>query len=239
MAAAQRGEAVGAVLPRILRTAHAHKRGVEQLYHCRDHFFARHAVAAQVARDARPQAGQYAAEGRQPRVFVRIAQRAPLSVVDILLAAPRITPGRLQVPRRVRADPHFLVGRRNRQRSDACQRGGIVHASAVGVDVGKVAALAAAPDARHTVIDITQSGLAQYRTQRFVGTISREDTIQGWISFRGCQRAVPGFRRFMRAGRSGLARAAPVRGNGKCEPAPSRQRLRARRYAPPESAAFP
>ncbi|MNV57907.1 hypothetical protein D3C71_1502590 [compost metagenome] len=58
------------------------------------------------------------------------------------------------------ADPHIGIGRRDRQRADPGQGGGIADRRAIGVTVGKALAGLAAGNARQFIADIAQAGLA-------------------------------------------------------------------------------
>ena len=60
-----------------------------------------------------PQLGKRAREIDHRVELLPVAALAPAVVVAVLLASPRVHPGRLDVPQRVRADPDLLPGRRD------------------------------------------------------------------------------------------------------------------------------
>ena len=63
------------------------------------------------------------------------SRRAPVAgVVAVLLAAPRVAAGRLEVAVRVRADPDVGPGRRDRERPDPVERLVVADPPSVGVD---------------------------------------------------------------------------------------------------------
>jgi hypothetical protein len=91
-------------------------------------------------------------------------------VVAILLAATRIATGGLQMAERMRADPHFFAGGRNRQQADAIQRRALRDAPAICVCVEEgrrslAALLAAMPaNAGSAVGEITQRAVYWFLT---------------------------------------------------------------------------
>ncbi len=171
VAPVQRGQPIGAILPCVARRADAHQRGVQQRDHRSEDLLARHAVARQVARQPPAQARQRMAEGHQARVLVGVAQRSPVRVIEVLLAAPRIAAGGLEMAGGIGADPYRLVGWRNRQRLDSRERSLVLDPLALRIDVIEARARAAPCDPRFAVIHMTQP----HGTQRRVG---------GWLGGR-------------------------------------------------------
>src|SRR5690606_32921996 len=121
------------------------------------HLLARQAGQGEIGTDPAAQLRQRASEGDDAVELVGVAQRAPVRVVAVLLAAARIASGGLQVATRRRADPDLAIGRRDRQRADARQRVRIAHAAAVGIEVAEAAPAAHAADAWRGIADITQA----------------------------------------------------------------------------------
>ncbi len=101
---AQRRQAEGAVGARVLLVADADQRDLEEPHHRRQHLLAREARAAElrVHRGADPR--QRGGEGDHPLVLGLVAHLAEARVIAVLLAPPRVAPGRLEVPVGARAD---------------------------------------------------------------------------------------------------------------------------------------
>ncbi|SON85067.1 hypothetical protein XAP412_550027 [Xanthomonas phaseoli pv. phaseoli] len=155
---AQRGQPVGAIAARVFGVAHAHQGVGQQRHHDRQHLFAREARQQQIATQAPPQFGQRSAEGDHAFELALAAYLRPLGVIAILLAPPGIAPGGLQMPVGLGADPHFGIGRRNRQRTNALQGLGIGNALPVGIAVTEALAGLAAADAGLLIVDVGQPG---------------------------------------------------------------------------------
>ena len=82
-----------------------------------------------------------------------------LRVIAVLLAAARVAAGRLQVAEGVRADPDIGPRRRNRQRPDALELGGVLDGAAATVHVAEVARFAETANRRgRSVVDIAEPG---------------------------------------------------------------------------------
>ena len=173
--AAQRGEAVGAVLARVALVAHAHEGGVEQPHERRQQLRTLHRGARpraeQVACDSRADARQRAAEGLQPGVLAVAAFGAPVGVVAVLLAPACVAAGGLQMAVRQRADPDVGIGRRNRQAADARQLALVDQQAAVGPLVAERRAAPHAPMARHRVADVDEAGGHRQRRRRLRGLV--------------------------------------------------------------------
>ena len=73
MAAAERGQAEGSVLPRVLVVADTDERLLHELHNRGHHLFVAQAGPAHVARYTPAYAGQHAAEADQPRILVGVA----------------------------------------------------------------------------------------------------------------------------------------------------------------------
>ncbi len=88
--------------------------------------------------------------------FRGIAHRPPVGMVAILLAPARINAGSLQVPVRLRADPHLAVSRGDRQFADTHHLGRIGDALTLGIVKQEMLAMQLARIARLIVGDIAQ-----------------------------------------------------------------------------------
>ena len=115
-------------------------------------------VALDDATDRRQPRGEVG----QPVELVQVAQRAPLRVVAVLAAPPRITPGCLQMALRVAADPYRRPRRRNRKRTDARDFRAVRQFAAVVVDVAKGVGGAFAPPSRVVRSAVPQRAYDQY-----------------------------------------------------------------------------
>ena len=132
---------------RVLLVADADQRRLEQPHDRGQHLLARQAAAARGR--ARPRRGCAAAPGRTRSCGSYLASSrdlAPARVVAVLLAAPRVAAGRLDVAVGERADPDVRPGRRDGERADAAQRVARRAPAAVGGRGSE--ALAGAPAAR-------------------------------------------------------------------------------------------
>ena len=152
----QGGRAVGAVPRRVGGRPDPEVQPVEQH---RDRGQAEVEVARlalQVALDPRPEAGQRRAELREAPVLRLRAPGAPVRMVAVLLAPGGIEAGRLQVPRRIGADPDLLPGRRDPEPLDALAllRG---DGPALRVEIDEPAPPAAPRDAGHVVAHIDEA----------------------------------------------------------------------------------
>ncbi|MCW0466763.1 hypothetical protein NB705_003836 [Xanthomonas sacchari] len=181
VAVAQRGQAVGAVAACVFGIAHAHQGLGHQRHHHRQHLVARVAGQRHVATQAPAQPRQGLAEGDDALELAVAAHLRPVDVVAVLLAPARVAAGGLQVAVVARADPHFGVGRRDRQLADALQGGRIAHRAAVRQTVAEPLAGAAADDARLLVADIDQAraagGLAGLAGTRRLGRGGRTGRV--------------------------------------------------------------
>ena len=90
-----------------------------------------------------------------------VAPRAPVGVVQVLLAPGGVDSRRLQVTARVHADPHVLPRGRDRQLADAGERLLVVDALSVGIEELEPAPAPPARDARLRTIDSSQSAIGR------------------------------------------------------------------------------
>ena len=157
---AQRRQAVRAIAARVRLVADADVGGVEQPHQRCEHERARGAagvMVGQVARNRATQARQRRPEGTHRLELVVAALLLPLRVVSVLLAAAGVAARRLQVAVRHGADPHLLVGWRDRKLADAREGGLVAQALAVHVDVVHLVAVRDTPVARLGVADPRQA----------------------------------------------------------------------------------
>ena len=101
---AHRRQAVGPVVASVLLVPHAYERLLEQLNDRRHDLATRQRRARQVGGGAPTQAWESGRELEDAAELCTIADLAPARVITILLAAPRVATGRLQVAARIRAD---------------------------------------------------------------------------------------------------------------------------------------
>ena len=155
MAVAQGGQPEGVVLPPVFGVSDAQEAAVEDSDDGGHHLLARHAVPRQVAADALAQAWQRPPEVEHPAVLGLIPNLAPALVVAVLLAAPGVTSGGLQVPARIGTDPDVGPGRRDGKGQDPSPRRG-VDRLAIRAEEDEAAARAAAPDPGPRVAYVAQ-----------------------------------------------------------------------------------
>src|SRR5581483_6190527 len=104
VAIAQRGEPERSVLARVLFVADANQAGLEEAHHGGQHLLAGEAGPPEIARDRAADPGQRAAERDHAVILGLVADLAPATVISILLAAPRVPSGGLDVAVRQRTD---------------------------------------------------------------------------------------------------------------------------------------
>jgi hypothetical protein len=102
-------------------------------------------------------------EREDPPVLVCISRSGPERVVSILFAPPRITPGRLDVSIRVRANPNLSPSGWNRERANPRQDTSVAKGATARVHVPKASSLTQSSDAGRPVIDIAKPGGARGR----------------------------------------------------------------------------
>lgn len=113
----------------------------------RQHLLARQAALAHVGRNALADGGQGLAEIQHTLVLRTVAYFPPALMVAVLLAAPVVAAGRLDVALGVGADPDVGIGRRDRERLDAAQRLLVLDGRSVGIAEAETLAGLAPPDA--------------------------------------------------------------------------------------------
>ncbi|XQU71269.1 hypothetical protein OJJOAM_004058 [Cupriavidus sp. H18C1] len=215
MAAAQRGQSIGAVLARVAAAADPHQRGVEQQQHGGQHLLARNAVALEIAARAAPQPRQCAAEREQTVVLVprRAARSRPGGSGT---ACGRGRRGRWPGYGRGGRGRSRRPGKRgNRQRVDAGNGVAIADAGAVRREIGEAAAHQAPRDAGPGVVDIADPGrqrLARCNCSRRRGR--RGGCCRG-SRRRSCCHALSGWRRSAHRG-SRLHPSRPARWPRRC-----------------------
>ncbi len=158
MAVAQRGQAVGTVLPAVGVVPHPQQCVVQQRHDDRQHLLPRMTRQGQVATQRAAQHGQRVAEGDDTVELVLTATTGPVPVVAVLLATADVTPCRLQMPVRIGADPDLAPCRRDRQRPYPRKRLHIMDGSVPGRTVDKAPSLPLAAQSRLAVGDVHQAG---------------------------------------------------------------------------------
>src|SRR4051794_8356712 len=156
--AAQRGEAEGLVLARVLVVAHADERAIQQPHHRGKELAARMVRGAQIVLDAIAQQRQHLAELEHMPELRVVARVAVGGVIAVLLATARVARGRLNVAVGIGTDPDLAPGRRDRERVDPLALAPIDDAHAVRQIIGPAAADALARDAALVVGDVAQPG---------------------------------------------------------------------------------
>src|SRR5579883_415155 len=157
---AQRGQAEGTVGAGVLLVADADESGFEQADHGGQHLRPWQPWLRQILFDAGADGRQRLGEGDHSVVFRLIADSPPARVVAILLAAPGIVSGGLQMAIGERTNPYRCPGRRDGERADALQRLGIADGLAVWAKIAKLLSLADAADSGVIVVHVAQSRLA-------------------------------------------------------------------------------
>src|SRR6476659_4395822 len=122
---------------RVFDIADAYQRAFQQAYDCCQNFFARHAAQFQVSRHAAVQTWKSFAECHHPLEFMSVTHEAPLFVIAILLASPRIESCRLQVALRIDTNPHVFVCRWYCKLANAVACGGVAYALSTGHQIIK------------------------------------------------------------------------------------------------------
>jgi hypothetical protein len=158
---AQRGQPERAVQPGVLVVADPDQGQLEQPHDGRQDLLARQAGLRQVRVAALADLAERSGKGDHPVELRLVALLVPARVVAMLLAPAGVAPGRLDVADRAGADPHVRPRRRDGERADAGQRGGIGHPAALGVEVGEATAGAAAADAGPVVRAVAQPRVAR------------------------------------------------------------------------------
>ena len=158
MTVAQGGEAVGAVLLGVAGVADADQGFVQKVDHGGQDFLAAVFGFGEVLLQGFAQGGQGFAEREQAAVLVLVADLAPAWVIAVLLAAPGVAAGGLEMAVGVGADPDAGVGRGDGQGVDALDFVGVADAVALWVEVGEFATELAAGEAGGGVVDVVEAG---------------------------------------------------------------------------------
>ena len=152
--------------------------------------------------------------------FEAVAERPPVRVVEVLLAAAGVAAGGLQVSPRVRADPDRGPGRRNAERPDARELAFALDGAAALRAIAEPAPGLAARDTGLLV-----RGVAQARGLRVGRAVRAHPVLQplsGPIRAARPGRGLPGPRTWRR--RSRCARDARVPSDPACPGRPARRR---------------
>ena len=145
-------EPEGPVGADVLLVADADHRALEQEHDTGRHRRARQVAMREVARATAPDRRQRNAEGGEGGELLALASGTPVRVVPVLLPTLGVATGGLHVPVGRWADPHVGPGRRDRERPDPRELGGVLHGPA-GRAVGEPAARPHTPDALFLVAD--------------------------------------------------------------------------------------
>ena len=154
VAVAHGGKPVAAIVAGIFLIADPDERDLEEAHDGRQDLLARQPAARLIFGHARTKPRQCPGKRQHAVELGGVAERAPVGVVAILLAALRIAPGRLQVALAVGADPDVGPGRRDGQPLEAGDLPAVLDRAALGVAIAEGAARAPTPDARHVVGDV-------------------------------------------------------------------------------------
>src|SRR5205823_649950 len=157
MAVSQGGQSERAVLFSILLVADADSRLLEEPDDRGQHLLQRHAGPFQIAVGVLADLWQGGGEGQHPVVLDRVADLAPARVIAILLAAPSITPGRLEMAARVGADPDVGPRRRDGQAFDSPDRLRVTDRASVARAVGEALSGPLATEPRAQIRDIAEA----------------------------------------------------------------------------------
>jgi hypothetical protein len=150
--AADSRQAKAPILGRVLLPAGPEETKVDELDSCCQHPLPHQPAFPQMPADHLAQPGKGGAELQHPVVLLLITLHAPQVVVEVLAAPRRVRPGRLDVSRRIGADPHVLPGRRDHQGPDPGDRARIAHGSSTRPQIPEATPAAPAPDPRRTGI---------------------------------------------------------------------------------------
>jgi hypothetical protein len=150
--AADGRQAEASVLGRVLLPAGPEEPQVDELDGGCHHPLPHQAAFPQMPDDYLAKAGQGGAELQHPVMLFLITLFAPQVVVAVLAAARRVRPGRLDVSRRIGADPYVLPGRRDHQGPDPGDRAPVAHRSPVRPQIPEATSAAPAPDPCRTGI---------------------------------------------------------------------------------------
>src|SRR5690606_12666427 len=146
------GQAIGAVLARILGVADTDQGDLKQAHGGGQHLFPARAAPGQVVLDALAQTGQGAGESGQALELVLCGMGRPVGMIAVLLAPARIARCSLNMAGGARTDPDSGPGRRDGQAADAVQRGGVPDQASVRIPIAEAATGATASQAGAVII---------------------------------------------------------------------------------------
>ena len=157
MALLYRREAEGAVLDGVVLGADTEEPAVEEAHSAGEDALARQPALGEVLRGLPAQAGQGAREPQHLVELLLVAPLPPERVVEVLAPPGGIGPDRLDVPVRVRADPHVSPGGRNDELADPLEDLFVVDPLALFVQKLEATAAAPADDPRAGAVDAAKS----------------------------------------------------------------------------------
>ena len=158
MPVAQRGQPEAAVGPGVFVVADPDQGRLQQAHRGGDDLLLAEGVTAKIGLDLGADRRQGAAEGGHAGELGLVARRPPARVIAVLLAAPGVAAGGLDVAERVSANPDLFVGRRNGQFLDPGDHRRIGDQPAVRVDIDEAAVQSSSADARFVVVHIAKAG---------------------------------------------------------------------------------
>jgi hypothetical protein len=144
--APERGRAEALVVARIFLVADADVLDIEQANDRSKDGVAAELAALQILLDPAAQPRQRLAELAQPGKLGAVLLFAEVGMITILLAAPGIDPGRLEVAVRIGAKPSVAIGRRQADRVQPVDLLAIGDAFPVRIEIGPVSADALSAD---------------------------------------------------------------------------------------------
>src|SRR5207245_9001583 len=153
----QRRQAERSVRARVFLVADADRGLLQEAYDRREHLFARYALASKVALYAPAYPSEQLRQRDEAAVLRLVPHGAPALVIAVLLAAPCVPPGRLQMTERVRRDPDVRPRGRYRQSLYAAPLRAVTDRASAPIDEGAVAHLPVPPAPRPGRAPATES----------------------------------------------------------------------------------
>src|SRR5438552_6280639 len=150
------GQPERSVLARVLAVANTHEGLIQDSHGRREHSFAWDAWPRQISVDAFADPWEGFREVDQSVIFRLVADLSPALVIAVLLSAPSIAPGGLDVTDRARRDPHIGPRRRDRESSDSFELALVADRDAVAVGVDEPAPVPPAANAGLVVVRVAQ-----------------------------------------------------------------------------------
>src|SRR4051812_3547163 len=148
MSPTQRREAERPVVPGVLVVADADQRALEQPYYRGEHLVSCQLRERDVPLHALTNERENLAERNHPAELGFVAHGAVARMVAVLLSSARVSRCDLQMPRRIRTDPHARPARRNHEPSYSLELRLVAYHDTVGSGVDKAAAATLATDPR-------------------------------------------------------------------------------------------